>query len=130
MIGSLLYWLPIVDDRFIIVLITYCRWSVHYWLPIVDDRFIIVLITAWQVASQPIREMNIHEQATTFVFIKSIDLFFTMKGSDLKKIEFLIWNVFEVLIDVESKNTMCTTMCLIFLQHVRPEELRYQFLFW
>ena len=59
MIGSLLFWLPIVDDRFIIVLITYCWWSVHYcfdylllmigsllyWLPIVDDGFIIVLIT-------------------------------------------------------------------------------------
>ena len=44
------------------------------------------------VASQPIREMNIHEQATTFAFIfaKSIDIFFTMKGSDFKKIEFVI----------------------------------------
>ena len=41
MIGSVLYRLPIVNDWFIIVLITYCWWSVHYWLPIVDDRFII-----------------------------------------------------------------------------------------
>ena len=49
--------------------------SLLYWLPIVYDRFSIVLITAWQVASQPIGEMNIHEQATTFAFIKSIDIF-------------------------------------------------------
>ena len=37
-----------------------------YFLPIGDDQFIIVLITTWQVAFQPIREINIHEQATTF----------------------------------------------------------------
>ena len=29
MISSLVYWLPIVDDQFISVLITYCWWSVH-----------------------------------------------------------------------------------------------------
>ena len=57
----LLYWLPIGDDQFSIVLITYWWWSVHYcidyllvmissllyWLPIGDDQFIIVLITYW-----------------------------------------------------------------------------------
>ena len=36
---SVMYWLPIVDDQFIIVLITYC--DVHYCI----DQFIIVLIT-------------------------------------------------------------------------------------
>ena len=54
------------------------KWSVHYCI---DYPCMVV--------SQPIREMNIHI-ATTFAFIKSIDIFFTMKGSDFKKIEFVI----------------------------------------
>ena len=51
--------------------------SLLYWLPIVDDQFII--------ESQPISsEMNIHEQATTFAFIKSIDLFSPWKEVTLR----------------------------------------------